>query len=321
MILITGATGFLGSHLVRRMVDSGHALRLLVRREASVREQFGDVLADVDIAIGSVTDLGSISNAMEGIDNIIHLAAIGSPATDDVSAGEMLAVNAGGTANVLIAASQCDVKRIVIASSAAVYGDSPVSPKVETMQPTPSSAYGVSKAAAEQLCAVYGKRFGYSTIALRFFNVYGPGQDRSGNSPMVIPRIVRSVRNRDEIALFSHGQQFRDFVHADDCVTALISAATRAKVSYSEYNIGSGRPTRVVDLVSILGEVMGSRPNIRMAPGRAGEVIVSVADISRAQTDLDFQANVEIGTGLAQLLDDESFVSSNQSSSVQVSTR
>ena len=308
MILVTGGTGFLGSRLVNRLIAKNQPVRLLVRDPAVLDRRFAAFPQAVEVATGTITDMAAVTEAMRGIDRVIHLAAIGSPSADESQTATMMAVNVGGTANVLIAAGHNDVERVVIASSAAVYGDSPESPKVETMPTTPSSAYGVSKVAAEQLCEIYGKRFGYSTIALRFFNIYGPGQDPHGTSSMVVPLFVRKLRNREPIVLFGNGEQTRDFVFVDDCASALLLALDSNTSTSSRFNIGSGDGTTIEGLVTIIGEAVETNPLTVGAPARPEEIKESVAGIQKANSQLGFSPNVNLNAGIVTTVTEE-FVS------------
>lgn len=299
MILVTGANGFVGSHLVRRLVNDGADVVILVRNLNRARGQLGSLLDQVRVVSGDTTDPDSIDKAMKGVTRVIHLAAIGTPAQDFSLAQELIDVNIGGTANILTAAVRHSVHRIVHASSAAVYGVSSESIKCESLVPAPSTVYGVSKFASEQICDIFASQHQLNTVSLRFFNIYGPGQDPHGSSPLVVPRFIRMLRCGESVTLYDEGKQQRDFVFVADCVQALVNATTIDGVPSGAYNIGSGRPTAIADLLHIAARELRVKPRVSFQAARRGDVSAAIANIRKAEEGIAFTPQTSLDKGIS----------------------
>lgn len=290
-VLVTGGAGFIGSHLVQRLVESGESVRVFSRspRPVSIYS-----LKYVDWVIADIRDESAVSSAVAGVDTIYHLAGTGSPGESANQSRHTLATNIEGTLNVLLAAAEHNAKKVVFASSASVYGDSPVSPKREDLWPAPRSLYAASKLSGEQLCEVFYREYGLPSVVLRFFNIYGIGAPTN----LVIPRFVSALEAGQKVTLYGDGNQTRDFVFVEDAVTAAISAANSEPVPQTIFNIGSGTPTRIKDVIDELAGILGVRPAIDFQPARVGEIQDSVADISAAKSLLGFNPRYQIRDGL-----------------------
>jgi UDP-glucose 4-epimerase len=290
-VLVTGGAGFIGSHLVQRLVKSGENVRVFSRSPRPMSIQF---LMPVDWVTADILDESAVFSAVAGVDTIYHLAGTGSPGESANQSRQTLAINVDGTLNVLLAATEHNAKKVVFASSASVYGDSPVSPKREDLWPTPRSLYAASKLSGEQLCEVFYREYGLPSVVLRFFNVYGIGAP----SNLVIPRFASALEAGQNVTLYGDGNQTRDFVFVEDAVTAAISAATTEPVSQRIFNIGSGTPTRIKDVIDELARILDVSPEIDFQPARIGEIRDSVADISAAKSLLGFNPRYRIQEGL-----------------------
>ncbi len=273
---ITGGAGFIGSNLAEALASENEVI--VIDDLSSGKLQNLDGINAHSIK-GSVTDLSLLRSAFEDVDCVFHLAAIASvqkSVEDPVRSNE---VNIGGTLNALVAARDAGVKRVVFASSAAVYGDSPTLPKKEDMMPDPMSPYAVTKLAGEHYCRVFQELYGMDTVALRFFNVFGPKQDPSSEYSGVISRFISAVLKGEQPVVYGDGEQTRDFVFVKDVVRACEIAA--AGEATSVYNVARGESTSLNKLVRILGEITGKDVQARYAPARAGDIRHSLADVEK----------------------------------------
>jgi UDP-glucose 4-epimerase len=211
-------------------------------------------------------------------------------------------VNLRGTMNVLLAAQKTGVRRVVFASSAAVYGDDPELPKREDMRPTPIAPYGIEKLASEHYLSVWNTLFGVETVALRYFNVFGPRQDPSSAYSGVISVFVRRAIDGAPITVFGDGQQYRDFVNVADVVAINLLAASTRSAAGRVYNVGRGEKTTLNQLLSIIGKQVPKAPSVTHGEPRAGDIRESVADITRAKMELGYVPKVSVQAGLAELI-------------------
>jgi len=301
VILVTGGTGFIGSHLVTRLVEQGQQVRVFGTLTRELPRELEVLRGSVELFRGDVRDAAAVAKAMESVEVVYHLGGIGSPASPPEMYRDILGVNVIGTENVLSAATKAGASRVVVASSASVYGNSPASPKTEDMRPEPQSIYAVTKVASEQLCTVFHERHGLETVALRYFNVYGPGQDRDGTSAMVVPSFVRALQSGAPVTLYGDGTQTRDFIYVDDVITGTLKAAECPDVSGRAINLGSGTPTTVGSVVNTLAEAMATSPHISNAPEREKEVLESVSDITVAQNLLNFVPSTPLANGMQRV--------------------
>ena len=293
--LITGGAGFIGSAVVRRVLASGGSVVVLDDLSTGFADNL-DGLKDVTLHVGDVRDRSSIDKAMSGVDIVFHLAAeVGNlrSLNDPI---EDASTNLLGTICVLEGARHAGVTRVVVSSSAAVYGELERLPIDENHPTRPDSPYGVSKLAGEKVALCYAKLFDMTIVALRYFNVYGIRQrfDAYGN---VIPIFCERLLADDALMTYGDGRQSRDFVNVIDVAEANFQAATTA-TSTGCYNVGTGIATTILDLIDILTRVSGRRPTVRQAPKRPGEVLHSLADITAARRELGYAPAVPLLDGL-----------------------
>jgi nucleoside-diphosphate-sugar epimerase len=301
--LVIGGAGFIGSHIVERLTRDGHKVRALDNLSTGKRENLTPVAADVELVVADVRHTERLRQEMRGCDVVFHQAAIVSVPYSVEHPDETLDVNLRGTLNVLEAAKGAGVKRVVMASSAAVYGEDPELPKRETMLPSPISPYGLEKLASEHYLSIWTKLFGIETVALRYFNVFGPRQDPSSAYSGVISIFVDRILRGAPISIFGDGEQFRDFVYVANVVEANILAATRPRASGRVYNVGCGKRTSLNELAAMLGRICGRDVKPSHAEPRAGDIRESLADISRARAELGYEPRIGVEEGLRALVD------------------
>jgi len=302
--LVTGVAGFIGSHLAFGLLDRGYTVRGVdtfetgkQRNLADLRDCEGFSFAEVDIR-----DADAMAEMVSGVDSVFHEAAVVSvpeSVEDPVTTTE---VNCTGTATVLDAARRADVDDVVLASSSAIYGSSEPLPKVETMEPSPESPYASSKLYGEQLAAQYSDHYDVDTVALRYFNVFGPRQDPSGDYAAVIPKFIDLLLDGERPVIFGDGEQSRDFVFVDDVVRANILAAD-SDVSGEVINVARGERTTVNELVAVLNDILGTELKPEYDDPRPGDVRHSGADISKARELLGFEPQTGFEEGLRRTVE------------------
>ena len=301
-VLVTGGAGFIGSHLVEALVSAGARVAVLDDLSSGRRENLAGVAARIELLTGDVRDLEACARACAGRDLVFHLAAMTSVQRSLAEPAECYAVNAQGTVNVLEAARRAKVRRVVFASSCAVYGDSSAVPAREGFEGRVLSPYAATKRASEEAAAFYGAAFGLETVALRYFNVYGERQDPAGPYAAVVPRFLAAALAGQPPVIYGDGEQTRDFLAVEDAVQANLRAAVApATACGTVYNIGSGEETSVLELAALAARLAGGPPPVH-EPARAGEVRHSCADISRATAALGYAPSVELEAGLRRCL-------------------
>ena len=301
LYLVTGGAGFIGSHITDRLLAEGHRVRILDNFSTGKHDNI-PASAAVEVIEGDVGNTDTVRQCMEAVDIVFHQAAIASvPET----VGNPLAserTNYRGTLNVLEAARQAGARRVVFACSAAVYGDLPELPKLETMPVKPLSPYAVDKLASEQACKVYHALYGLETVALRYFNVFGPRQDPSSPYSGVISIFASVTRQGRQPTIYGDGGQTRDFVYVSDVVEANMRAASSAAAAGNAYNIATGSTVTINELLQSICRLEGQTFNPVYQPVREGDIRHSCADISAAGLDLGWQPQVAFEDGLSRLL-------------------
>ncbi|MBI2393614.1 MAG: SDR family oxidoreductase [Deltaproteobacteria bacterium] len=302
-VLVTGGAGFIGSHLVTRLLGDGHDVRVLDDLSTGKRENLAHLAAaDVELVVGDVRDGATVDACARGCEVVFHEAAIVSVPYSVEHPQTSHDVNLQGTLNVLLAARAQGVRRVVFACSAAVYGDEPTLPKREDMAASPISPYGIEKIAGEQYVLAWPKLYGVEGVSLRYFNVFGPRQDPRSPYSGVISVFVDRARAGREITVFGDGEQSRDFVFVEDVVQANVLAATVPSASGRAYNIGRGARTTLNELLAMLERIVDRPLAVRHEPPRAGDIRDSLADVSRAREELGFAPRVAIEEGLRRLI-------------------
>ncbi len=300
--LVTGGCGFIGSHLVERLLAAGHRVRVLDNLSTGTLANLASGRDAVEFLEGDITDPAAIAEACRGVDGVFHLAALVSVADSVARPMDNHLINATGTLHVLLAAREAGARRVVLASTAAVYGNDPVLPKREEMTPAPASPYAAAKIAGEHYMRIFHLLYGLETVSLRFFNVYGPRQDPRSPYSGVISRFFAAAREGRPVVVFGDGRQSRDFIHVRDVVRALDAAMQSANAADgAAINVATGRATDLLRLIELLGDRAGRNLEPRFEPARAGDVRHSLADISRARERLSFEPRITLEEGLKEL--------------------
>ncbi len=298
-ILVTGGAGFLGSALVHRLVSLGHGVRVLDDLSAGDPARLPP---QASFMRGDVNDLPRLWTLLHDVECVYHLAARVSVPESVRYPREYNAVNVGGTVSLLEAVRDVGVRRLVLASSGAIYGDQAIQPLREDLIPIPLSPYAVSKLAAEQYVGLIGRLAGLETVCLRIFNAYGPGQQLPVTHPPVIPHFLRQVLGQGSLVVHGTGAQTRDFVYVDDVVDALVAAATAPDVDQRVINIGSGTETSVNDLVRQIEAITGQEAHMLRVNEQGSGVSRMCADLTLARDLLDWTPKVFLEEGLRRTL-------------------
>jgi UDP-glucose 4-epimerase len=301
-ILITGGAGFLGAALANRLVSpaAGHTVLVLDDLSAGDSRRLDP---QVLFTRGDVKDIPRLWTMLQGVDCVYHLAARVRVPESIYYPGDYNDCNVGGTVALMEAVRDTGVKRVVFASSAALYGEQTTQPISESQPPNPNSPYGVSKLAAEYYVSTLGTLNGIETVSLRVFNAYGPGQDLPPSYPPVIPHLLKQALMGGSLVIFSDGTQTRDFVYVDDAVDALVAAATAGDVNLSVINIGSGQETSIHSLAALIARVTGKEADVLYNRAQGRGVSRLVADVTLAEKLLDWKPSTDLSQGLRLTLE------------------
>ncbi len=298
-VLITGGAGFLGAALANRLVSQGHHVRVLDDLSAGDRDRLDRRVA---FTRGDTRDIPKLWTLLRGVDCVYHLAARVSVPESVLYPVEYNAVNVGGTVALMTAVRDAQVKRVVLTSSGAAYGEQAAQPVAERVPLQPQTPYAVSKMAAEHYVLAIGALWGIETVILRVFNAYGPGQPLPPAHAPVIPQLLKQVLGGGSLVIYGSGEQTRDFVYISDVVDALQAAATADGVNRTVMNVGSGREVSINALVAEIGSVSGRAPHILQSTAESGGVSRLVADIRLAREKLGFRPRVSLEEGLRHVL-------------------
>jgi nucleoside-diphosphate-sugar epimerase len=301
-VLVTGGAGFIGSRLVKELARSGIAVRVLDNLSSGLAERLDGLGRKIELVEGDVRNAVACRNACRGVDTVFHLAALVSVPQSVADPVRSDAINSGGTLNVLLAARDSGVRRLVFSSSSAVYGDTEVIPTTEAVMPLPTSPYGVQKLTGEHYARNFSRLYGLETVSLRYFNVYGPGQDPSSPYAAAIPKFLTRLLRGESPSVFGDGEQTRDFCYVDDVVAANICAATATEPSAigTVFNIAGGVRISLNALLPQIQACLGTAIPIHYEPEREGDIKHSGADISRARAALGFVPRTSLETGLRE---------------------
>lgn len=299
--LVTGGAGFIGTNLAMALTQRGHRVRILDNFSTGLRENLASV-PDAEVVEGDVRSYHLVREAVEGVDFILHQAALPSvprSVRDPITTND---VNITGTLNVLTAARDAKVQRLVFASSSSVYGDNHVLPKHEGLVPAPLSPYAVSKLTGEQYCQVFTALYGFDTVILRYFNVFGPHQNPKSEYAAVIPRFLQLIAHDETVVIYGDGHQTRDFTFVENVVAANVAACERHGIQGRAFNVATGRQVSVRDLVGAIGTLLRREPRSEYRPARPGDVKHSFASIDAARDALGYQPTVDLQAGLARMV-------------------
>jgi len=303
IVLVTGGAGFIGSHLIEALVVNGEQVRVLDNFSTGKRSNISAELSSVEIIEGDIRDREAVQNAMQGVSRVCHLAALVSVPESINQPDLCFSINAQGTQIVLDEARKAGVQKIVLASSAAVYGDNTNLPLSESERPNPLSPYGLDKLYGEQLGKVYQDLYGIEVTALRFFNVFGPRQDPSSPYSGVISIFMEKMASGQQVDIFGDGEQTRDFVYVKDVVSAIILSLQSKSIGFQLFNVGCGGLVSVNDLHRILSDELKLNTDAEYKPTRDGDIVQSQADISTISNTLDFSPEYSLEKGLIETLD------------------
>jgi UDP-glucose 4-epimerase len=298
--LITGGAGFLGAALANRLDLDGHQVRVIDDLSSGDRARLRE---GVLFTRGDVADRPKLWTLLQDVDCVYHLAARVQVSESILYPREYNEVNVGGTVSVMEAMRDVGVRRVVLTSSGAVYGEQAHQPVREDQSPNPQSPYAVSKLAAEYYVRTIGALWGIETVSLRVFNAYGPGQNLPVSHPPVVPRFLQQAQQGGSLVIFGGGGQTRDFVYVDDVVEALVAAATASDVDRRIINVGSGRETSINKLVALVAEVVGREVEVLHSPAESGGVTRLCADITAARRLLGYEPRVRLMKGVRLTLE------------------
>jgi nucleoside-diphosphate-sugar epimerase len=296
--LVTGGGGFIGSHLVDRLLRDGGAVRVLDNFATGHRDNLADVIDDLELIEGDVQSYERAHNAVRGCEVVFHLAALPSVPRSIQDPLTSTASNVTGTLNVLLAARDENVRRVVFASSSSVYGPQKEYPQREDAAARPISPYGVSKLAAEGYCRAFTQVYGLETVAVRFFNVFGPRQDPLSQYAAVIPRFITAALEDRPPVIFGDGEQSRDFTYIDNTVDGTVLASTAEGVAGETFNVACGEAITLNHLLEHIREISGKPVEAIYENRQPGDLDRSQADISRAREALGYDPAVDVRAGL-----------------------
>lgn len=302
--LITGGAGFIGSNIAEKLIERGERVRIIDNFSTGKYENIEGFKDKIELIEGDLKDINDVKTAVKGIDYVLHQAALPSvprSVADPISSN---ANNIDGTLNLLVAAKEAGVKRVVIAASSSVYGDTEVLPKDEDMMPNPLSPYAVTKYVEELYGKVFYKVYGLETVSLRYFNVFGPKQDPNSQYAAVIPKFITKMLKGESPVIFGDGEQTRDFTYVDNVVKANILAALSKNVGHGEViNIACGERISLNQLVDKINKILGTDIKPLYDKPRIGDIRHSLASIEKAKKLLGYKVNVKFEEGLRKTID------------------
>lgn len=302
--LVTGGAGFIGSHIAAALSDSGARVRVIDNLSTGYPENISEIGRDIDFINASVTDTDALNRALEGVELVFHEAAIPSVPRSVVQPVETHEASVNGTFSLLLAAREQKVRRVVYAASSSAYGDQPESPKHEGMRPDPLSPYAVAKLVGEYYCQVFTRVYGLETVALRYFNVFGPRQDPGSQYSGVISRFILALQNNERPIIYGDGEQTRDFTFIANVVDANLRAAQSAGAVGQVINIANGESVSVNQVLATLQSLTGrTDQKAEYSPARTGDVRDSLADLTLARSALGYEPLVDLEEGLRQTLE------------------
>lgn len=304
LVLVTGGAGFIGSNIVDALLtDGGYRVRVLDNFATGRRENLDHCRSSVELVEGDMRDLETVEAAVEGVDCVLHQAALPSVPRSVKAPNTTNDVNVGGTLKLLTAAHKTGVKRFIFASSSSVYGDSDLLPKHEGMTPNPMSPYAVSKLAGEHYLRVFANLYGMETISLRYFNVFGPRQDPTSQYSGVIAKFITAALEGSPFVVYGDGQQARDFTFIDNVVQANVRALKAESLAGQAINVACGGSISLLEMIECLKDITGCSSPVEFMPPRAGDVKYSQAAIDDAATILGYRPSVDFAAGLGRTVE------------------
>jgi nucleoside-diphosphate-sugar epimerase len=302
LALVTGGAGFIGGHLVEGLLAAGWSVRVIDDLSTGSEQNLARVMDRIEFTRGDIRDADELERVMDGVEVVFHHAAMASVPRSIAMPMLSNSINVDGTLLVLETARQAGVRRVVYAASSAVYGNSEVMPKSETLPPTPLSPYGLQKYIGEVYCRLYSELHGLETVSLRYFNVFGPRQDPNSDYAAVIPCFVTAMLAGKSPVIYGDGEQTRDFIYVENVVQANLLAADAERASGRVINIAAGRRTSLNDLWQNIREIVGADVEPRYADPREGDVRDSLADLTLASDLLGYEPGVGLDAGLGRTI-------------------
>ena len=299
-VVVTGGAGFIGSHIVEYWINQNAEVHVIDNLRSGFLSNI-EIFPEVRFHLGSVTNRDLVFEVLKDADYVHHLAALVSVPESVLKPEECFEINVNGTINILDAAKEFGVKKVVLSSSAAVYGDNPESPKRINMQPHPKTPYATTKLEGEKLLQEYHEKHELGTVSLRYFNVYGPRQDPKSQYAAAIPIFISKALKNEPIIIYGDGEQTRDFIFVKDVVKANILAATNEKVS-GVFNVALGKATSVNQIATKIISVLNSKSKIEYQPERIGDIKHSLASIEETKIELAFSPDFDLEDGLSKTL-------------------
>ena len=301
--LVTGGAGFIGSHIVEELAGRGESVRVLDNLSTGREANLAGVRSKIEFCQADIRDLAALRPLFAGVDYVVHLAALASVARSLEDPVETTLVNLNGTLHVLLAARDARAKRVVVAATAAVYGNAPALPCVETQTPQPLSPYALTKLADEYYGQIFHRSFGLEVVALRYFNIFGPRQNPQSPYTGVLSKFVVAYLRGATPTIFGDGEQSRDFTHVANVVDATLRACRTPDAAGKVINVGTGRSSTLNQTIAILNAIFGVQVKPHYAPPRVGDVRHSTADISLARATLGYEPQVSFEDGLQRTVD------------------
>jgi nucleoside-diphosphate-sugar epimerase len=298
--VVTGGAGFIGSNTVDELVRRGHSVVVLDDLSAGREDNLAEIRNKITFIKGSITDIEVVRKAMHEAEYVLHLAARTSVPRSVKDPIETNKINIDGTLNVLVAAKELKVKRVVFAASSSAYGETPTLPKVETMQPEPISPYGVTKYVGELYGQTFGRCYGLENVALRYFNIFGPRQDPGSPYSGVLAKFCAAFLENTQPSVFGDGEQTRDFTYVENAVQANLLACEAPNVSGKVFNVGVGGRVSLNEVLRELRKITGKALEAKYEPPRDGDIRDSQADIAQAREFLGYEPQVSFEEGLAR---------------------
>jgi nucleoside-diphosphate-sugar epimerase len=303
-VVVTGGAGFIGSHIAAALSASGARVRVLDDLSTGHRENLEEIGGDIDLIQGSVADQDLLLKAFEDVELVYHQAAIPSVPRSVEAPRQTHIASVDGTFSVLLAARERKVRRVVYAASSSAYGDQPTLPKIEHMAPDPLSPYAVAKLVGEYYCKVFTRVYGLETVALRYFNVFGPRQDPGSQYSGVVSRFISALFGNQRPVIYGDGEQSRDFTFIDNVVAANLNAGSSAGANGKVINVANGQRVTLNELLDVLKDLTG-KPEVtaEYLEPRVGDVKHSLADITMARELLAYESKVDLREGLSRTID------------------
>src|SRR5918993_3652947 len=298
--LITGGAGFIGSHLVEHVLGTGGVVRVVDNLSTGSAERLNQIRDSVQLVTGDLADDSVAAEAVKDMDYVLHQAAVPSVQRSIVDPAGTNRSNVTATLNLLTSSQKAGVRRFVYAASSSAYGDTEVLPKNEEMPADPLSPYALQKWVGERYCKLFHELYALETVSLRYFNVFGPGQDPYSEYSAVIPRFITKLLAKEPITVYGDGEQSRDFTYIDNVIEGNLLALCAPNAPGEVCNIGCGQRVTLNQLILILEELLGVRAQVRYAPAKPGDVRHSLADISKAVRVLGYVPKIEIKEGLGR---------------------